>query len=237
MDTQCQTVQTEQRDLYLMIVYSPYVSYAETVCFFTDYERALDEQTKLQVKIDAYQQKEKEYWKGRVWFPEPPPVYGNPTVEIVKLVYADIDKVNPKYADVVQNVKNNKSLDSCPSTGTGCWFDFLKDQKKVFDDKVGTVVETEPSDNDDNVATKGIQTMFPAFYLVIDYILEDHYRKSQVVGIFSDPQLAHSVQGKVLASYGMDIVFSTIGDEHYVSLNAFMSDKCFDPETPYYKWS
>lgn len=232
MDSHCQTVQT---DLYLMVVYSPYLSYAETVCFFSDYERALDEQAKLQVKVDAYQQKEKEYWKGRVWYPEPPPVYGNPTVEIVKLAYADIDKVNPLYVDTVANVKTNKSLDSCPTTGRGCWFDFLKDQKKAVDDKVGAVVETEPpSDNDDNVATKGTQTMYPAIYLVIDFILQENYRESQVVGVFSDPQLAHSVQGKVLASYGMDIEWSTIGEEHYVALYAYINDKCFDPETPYY---
>lgn len=210
-------------NLYLLIVFAPYVAYCETVCFFTNIERAITEKVKLQEKIDIYQAKQKEYWKGRVWYPEPPPKYGNPIAEVVTIRYEDIDKVNQKYQGVIENLTIKTPLDMTPSTGSGCWFDFLKEQKKVFNETISNNV-------------KQTQTKFPRMYLVIDFCLQGEYVNSKVIGLFTDPETAYNVQSTVLSSYGMDVVFGTYDDKHYIPLYGYIDDTSIDPDEAYYKW-
>ena len=207
------------KDLYLLIVFAPYVRPCETVCFFSNYERAITEKVKLQEKIDIYQAKEKEYWKGRVWYPEPPPNYGNPIAEVVTIRYEDIDKVHPKYQDTIKNFEVKTPLNATPSTGSGCWFDFLKQQKKVFDDDM-----------------KQTPTKLLRMCLVIDFCLNEEYVNSKIIGLFTDPEAAYNVQSKVLSAYGMDILFGTYDDKHYVPLYGYINNNCIDPDEPYYKW-
>lgn len=204
------------KDLYFLVVFSPYLAYCESVCFFTNYERAIVEKIKLQEKIDIYQAKQKEYWKGRVWYAEPPPQYDNPKAEVITIKYEDIDTVNPLYIDISETYNTKTALDETPSTGYGCWFDFLKDQKKQLSKR-----------------TEGSQQ---ALYPVVHYCLREKYLDSQVVGVFTDPETAYNVQSKILLSYGMDVVFSTYDDKHYVCLYGYIDDKHIDPEEPYYKW-
>jgi hypothetical protein len=206
------------QDLYLLIVFAPSVTYCETGSFFTNYERAITEKLKLQEKIDLYQAKEKEYWKGRVFYPEPPPEYGNPIAEVVTIRYEDIDKVNPKYQHINEKFNIKTPLNTTPTTGHRCWFDFLKEQKQVFDEKSERF------------------SKFPRLFLVIDYCFGGDYVNSKIVGLFTDPEIAYNVQSKVLASYGMDVVFGTYDDKHYVPLYGYVDDKCIDPDEPYYRW-
>lgn len=203
--------------LYHVAVFGPYATNAENLGFFTSYERAVSEKAKLQEKIDAFELRDKEYWKGRIWSAKPSPEYGNPTVEIVKVMVEDIDtgKVHPDYVDAVAKYENRRPLASLPSSGKGCWFDFLREQKKVFDE------------GDDGV--------FRPMYVVTDFFLEKDYRKSQVVGVFRDPELAHDVQGKVLAMYSIGVECdTTMNGEHYVGLCAFTKSDEIDPEELYY---
>lgn len=206
--------ENKTEDLYLLIVFSPYICYCESVCFFTNDVCANKEKRKLQKKIDIYQAKEKEYWKERVYYPVSPPQYTNPKAEIVKVKSEDIDRINPLYIDIINNYDIKTPLDKTPSTGKGCWFDFLKNQKKEY----------------------GKRTTERALYPVIDYFLKEKYLDSQVVGVFTNPETAYNVQSKILTSYGMNIVYSTYDDKHYVSLYGYIGDKYIDPEEPYYKW-
>jgi hypothetical protein len=188
------------------------------VCWFTNYERAISEKAKLQEKIDLYQVKQKEYWKGRVWYPEPLPEYGNPLAEVVTIRYDDIDKVNPKYLDIIEKFNIKTPLNALPSTGYRCWFDFLKEQKQVFD------------------KTTSSEKKFPPMYLVVDFCLGGDYVNSKIIGLFADPETAYNVQSKVLASYGMDIEFGTYDDKHYVPLYGYTNNNSIDPDEPDYKW-
>lgn len=206
----------KSKDLHLLIVFSPYLSYCESVCFFTDYERAIVEKSKLQEKIDIYQIKQKEYWKDRVIYTHEFPEYDNPQATVITIKSNDIDVINPLYKDIIENYHITIPLDETPSTGNGCWFDFLKEQKKEFSNRIG---ETNQ-----------------AMYLVVDFMLKENFKNSQVVGVFRNPETAYNIQSKVLLSYGMDVVFSTIDDKHYVSLHGYIDDKAIDPEEPYYKW-
>jgi hypothetical protein len=214
---------SQSDNLYLLIVFSPYLTYCESVCFFTNYERAITEKAKLQEKIELYQAKQKEYWKGRVWYPEPLPVYGNPLAEVVTIRYEDLDKVNPKYLDTIKEFNIKTPLNTLPSTGYSCWFDFLKEQKKVFDESV----------SNDMLQTK---RRFPPMYLVVDFCLESDYVNSRIIGLFADPETAYNVQSKVLASYGMDVVFSTYDDKHYVPLYGYTDGTIIDSDEPYYRY-
>lgn len=202
---------------YLLVVYAPYLCYCEYVCFYTNYEQAIKEKLKLQEKINVYQEIEKEHWKGRVWYPEPKPEYGNPKVEVVSIKYDEFNKVNLSYLDVIKKYNITTPLDKTPSTGTGCWFNFLKDQKQMFDKQSSK------------------QSFFP-MYLVIDFFLKEEYTNSTIVGFFRDPEMAYNVQSKVLSSYGMDVVFGTYDEKHYVSLYGCIDDTNINPEEPYYKW-
>lgn len=216
------TVKMEHKidEAYLLIVFGPYVCYCEYVCLYTDYEQAIIEKVKLQEKIDVYQTNQKDYWKGRVWYPEPKPEYGNPKVEVVTIKYDDFNKVNSLYIDIIDKNNITTPLDKTPSTGFDCWFDFLKDQKKEFDKQSSDTIT---------------RTFYP-MYLVIDFFLIEDYANSKVIGCFTDPETAYNVQSKVLASYGMDIVTETYDDKHYVPLYGCIDDTNFNPEKPYYKW-
>lgn len=236
---ECQTDQSHC--MYLLVVYSPYRFNCETICFFTNYERALGEKLKLQEKIDAHEIKQKNYWKGRVWYPGPQVEYGNPKAEVVQVTCKSVGKVNPLYQDIVKNVEHKKPLASIPSSGRGCWFDYLKKQKIVYDNKKGAIVESVPHHHEDTSKqkeTKATQTMPTTMWIVIDFFMDEHYEKSQIVGLFADPQEAHDVQGKVLASYGMDdLVLSTYSDDHFVELCGLGFEDSIDPEEPNHRWS
>lgn len=225
--------------LYHMVVFSHNYVYCENITFFTRYERAMKEKVKLQEKIDTYQTKEKEYWKGRVHYPEcePQAEYNNPMVEIIKVMYRDFDKVSQEYIDAFEKHISKNHLMSISSSGKGCWFDYLKSAKKGYDNKSGAIVENVEDITFSNQNNKVTQTMFPAMYVVTDFYLGQEYYKSRIIGIFSDPQVAHDVQGRILASYGMDQMFSCINDKHHVELCAFVNNDCIDPDEPKYRWS
>ena len=219
--------QTDNGDcLYLLTVFSHSVSYADSVCFFTNYDRAINVKTELQEKIDAYMIEQKEYWKGRVWVN---PKYvrdykGHPTAVVLKVPYSELDQVTPEYRDIVEGIDNPRPLKELPSTGRGCWFDFLKSEKKGYDEKIGAICESFDALN------KGTQTRFPALYVVTDYFINNDYLNSKLVGVFTDPALAQDAQAKVGANYGLDVVFGTWGDNHFVELAGFADDKQIDPE-------
>ena len=219
--------QTDNGDcLYLLAVFSHSVSYADSVCFFTDYERAVSVKTRLQEKIDAYMIEQKEYWKDRIWVnPEYVKDYtGNPTATVLKILCSEFDKVTPEYKDIVESIENPRPLKELPSSGRGCWFDFLKSEKQQYDEKSGALCEIFDAHN------KGTQTRFPALYVVTDYFINNDYLNSKLVGVFTDPALAQDAQAKVGAKYGLDVVFGTWNENHFVELVGFANDKQIDPE-------
>ena len=227
--------QTDNGDcLYLLAVFSHCVSYADSVCFFTDYEHATSIKTRLQEKIDAYMKAQEEKWKDHYCWVNPKYVRnytGNPTAVVLKVPYSELDQVTDEYKDIVENTQNPRPLKELPSSGRGCWFDFLKSEKKDFDEKISALCE---ADNSHNVATKvetkGTQTRFPALYAVTDYIMDNDYLNSKLIGVFTDPELAQDAQAKVGASYGLDVVFGTWNDKHFVELVGFANEKQIDPE-------
>ncbi len=225
MDTQ-----TDNGDcLYLLTVYSHCVSYADSVCFFTDYERAVSVKTELQEKIDARMIEQKEYWKDRCWVnPEYVKEYGNPLAVVVKVPYSEFDKVTQEYKDVVINTTNPRPLKELPSSGPGCWFDFLKSGKKEYDEKTGALCESVDAHNADT-KTKGTQTKSHVLYVVTDFYMDENYSNSKVVGVFTDPELAQDAQAKVGASYGLDVVYGTWDDKHFVELVG-LDYKYIDPK-------
>lgn len=213
-----QTCQTDC--LFLLTVYSPYVSYADSVCFFTDYERALNVKDRLQEKIEAFITEQQEYWKDRTF---PITKYITPVVVVVKVPYSESDNVQPMYVDIIRKNTNVTPLQNLPSSGPGCWFDFLKSEQRNVDEKSGALCESL------NDTSKVTQTMFQALYVVTDYFLGDDFLQSQVVGVFTDPSKAHDVQTKVAKNYGLDVLYNTYNDEHFIELVGFTDGKKIDP--------
>lgn len=230
--------QTENGDgLYLLTVYGHSVIYADSVCFFTDYEKALRVQKDLQDKIDIYKKEEKEHWKDRCWV-NPKYVskeYGNPTAVVVKVSYDEFDKVRPEYADIIKNQINPRPLKEIPSSGPGCWFDSLKSAKKRYDEKVGALCDSLDGHNA-YTKTKGTQTSPSSLYVVTDYHMDDDYMNSKIIGVFTDPELAQDAQSKVGASYGLDVVHGTWSEKNFVELIGFDCNESIDPkEINYYR--
>lgn len=228
--------QTDNGDcLYLITVFSHIVSYADSVCFFTDYERAVRIKTQLQDRIDAYLIEQKEYWKDRCWVnPEYVKEYGNPSVVILTVPYSELDKTTPEYSEIIKNYTNPRSLKDLPSSGPGCWFDYIKSAKKEYDEKAGALCETFDIHNAEaKITSKGTQTMFPTLYVVTDYIMDENYKNSKLIGVFTDPELAQDAQAKVGMSYGLDVVYNTWNDKHFVELIG-MDDMSIDPEEVQY---
>jgi len=227
MDTQ-----TENGDcLYLLTVFSHSVCYADSVCFFTDYERAVTVKTQLQDRIDAHLIEQKEYWKNRCWVnPKYVKDYGNPIAVVVKVSYSELNKVTPEYVELVKNYTNPRPLKEIPSSGPGCWFDYLKSEKKEYDEKTGAVCESFDAHNAETKnKSKGTQTRFPALYVVTDYFMDENYKNSKLIGVFTDPELAQDAQAKVGMIYGLDVVYSTYSDKNFVELIG-LDDKSIDPE-------
>lgn len=222
--------QTDNGDcLYLLTVYGHSVTYVDSVCFFTDYERANSIKTQLQEKVDAYLIEQKEYWKDRCWLnPKYVKDYGNPTVVVVKVPYSELDKVTPGYADIMKNCTNPRPLKELPSSGHGCWFDHLKSAKNKYDEKTGALCETFDAHNADT-KTKCTQTRNTTLYVVTDFYIDEDYMNSKIVGVFEDPELAQEAQAKVGKSYGLDVVHSTWGEKNFVELIG-LDDKNIDPE-------
>lgn len=212
--------QTNNGDcLYLLTVFSHSLSYADSVCFFTDYQRAVSIKTKLQEKIDSYMIEQKEYWKDRCFVnPEYVKEYGNPTAVVVRIPFDELDQVSRKYADIVKNQVNPRPLKELPSSGPGCWFDYLKSAKKDHDDKAGALCESINNAHKAHTKTKGTQTRPSTLYVVTDFHMDEDFLNSKIIGVFTDPELAQDAQSKVGASYGMDVVFSTWSEKHFVEL-------------------
>jgi hypothetical protein len=223
--------QTDQGDcIFLLTVFCPYAYGSESLCFFTDYERALSSKKKLQEVIDAYEKSDKEYSDNSCIRVNPILVkeYGKPIAEVVKVLYSDFDKVTTGYTDIVTRYKNPWPLQDLPSSGRGCWFDFLKSEKKGYEQKQGALCETIDQ------VTKGTQTRFQAMYVVTDFMADDNYLNSQVIGVFTDPELAQDAQAKVAKSYGV-VHYSSFGDKNFVELVGFTSDENINPHTIEYR--
>jgi hypothetical protein len=154
--------QTDNGDcFYLLTVFSHSVCYVDSVCFFTDYKRAVSIKTQLQDRIDAYLIEQKEYWKDRCWVnPKYVKEYGNPTVVVLTVPYSELDKATPEYSEIIRNYTNPRSLKDLPSSGPGCWFDYLKSEKKGYDEKTGAVCESFDAHNAEaEIKSKETQTI------------------------------------------------------------------------------
>lgn len=221
--------QTDNGDcLYLLTVYSHCVYYADTVCFFTDYERVVSVKTKLQEKIDAHIIQQKKYWKDRCWVnPNYVRDYGNPIVVVVPVPYSELDEVQPEYRDIVEKYKNERPLKEIPSSGPGCWFDHLKRAKKEYDEKTGALCQLL----DDNCATT--QTRLHELYVVTNFYMDENYSNSKLIGVFNDPEMAQEAQAKVGQSYGLDVVYGTWNEKNFVELVG-IGNESIDPEEVQY---
>lgn len=226
--------QTDNGDcLYLLTVFSCSVCYVDSICFFTNFERANNIKMQLQEKIDAYIVKQKNYWKDRYWVnPKYVKEDGNPTAIVVKVPYSKLDKVTHEYVDIVKNYTNSRPLKDIPSSGTGCWFDYMKTAKKEYDKKTGASCENFDAHNA-VTKTKCTQTRNSTLYVVTDFYIDEDYMNSKVVGVFVDPELAQDAQAKVGKYYGLDVVHSTWGEKHFIELIG-LDGTNIDPEEVHY---
>lgn len=227
--------QTDNGDcLYLLTVFSHNVYYADSVCFFTNYERAVNVKERLQEKIDARMKVLKESRKEQYcWvIPEYARNYtGNPTAVVLKVPYSELDQPMPEYKDIVENTKNPRPLKEFTSSGLCCWFDFLTLEKKAYDEKIGALCETSDAHNAEaKIQSTGTQTRFPSLFVVTDFFIDENYLNSKLIGVFTDPELAQDAQAKVGASYGLDVVFRTWNDKHCVELVPFVVDTYRDKQ-------
>jgi hypothetical protein len=222
--TETETQTDNSECIYVLSVFHSFTSYSENLCLFTDYQRALNEQKKLQEKIDAYQKTKDMFQK-----------YKTPIVDVTKVKYCDFDKVHPEYADIVEKYEIKQPLMSIPSSGQGCWYEFLQNKTKDYEKRIGTLIEDVNDDITNNKKTKALQTRFQEMYIVTDFYGLKDISQSKIIGIFTNPRIAHEVQTKVLDSYAMDVYFTTYNEDHLVELQGFTNNDVIDPEVVYYR--
>lgn len=229
---QTMEVQTTNSDcVYVLSVFHPLVTFAETVAIFTNYERAIHEQRQLQEALN-------EYWKrleaneGVTYISFiKRPKYNAPIADVTKVAYSDFDKMNPKYVEKEEELL--QSFNNMPYTGRGCWFDYLKKKQIDCDERNGDIIETYENN-------KGVQTRFPEMYVVTHFHGGNDANKSELIGIYTNPKLAHNVQASVLHNNGRDVLFSTFYPtiEHGIERESFVELVAFehiDPKTVTYR--
>ncbi len=193
---------------HVLSVFHPNTIFSDTVCIFTDHSRATKEKNVLQDAIDAT------WAKAARDAP-------NPIVDLTSFDKDDMDKIHPNYLDRVENQLLKNPLASIPSSGQGCWFDYLKSEEKHYHET------TEHTD----------------MYVVTDFLNmcpddKFHHKDSQVVGVFRNPAKAYEVQQKILQGYKViDTCWpSSFTQYHFVELQGFVGGKGVDPQVVEYRY-
>lgn len=203
--------QTDTQEIHILYITRPVIYGSDIVGLFSDYEKAINAKDEIVQHFIC---------KGD---------HIGYMIYIQTVGYTDFDKVHDNYSKIIKDFKFKSNFEDHKPSSEGLWNGWLALKMKEYNNKANSSVDIVEEN------CKATQSAYTGIYIVGDFHSKE-MSKSDIVGVFTNPQLAQQAQESVLLSYCLSLD-NTYDDKHLVDLVGFPDIADIDKEVVKYRYA